>query len=43
MSSVRAPIPADWELWEPRIKERYKKVPLRILLREMEDMGLEVT
>jgi hypothetical protein len=43
MSSLRAPVPADWKLWEPRIKERYKKVPLRILLREMEDMGLKVT
>jgi hypothetical protein len=43
MSELKNPTPADWELWEPEIRARYKKFTLRIIRQEMEDMGLRVT
>ena len=43
MSELTNPTPADWELWEPLIRDRYKKEPLRVIRQEMEDNGLKVT
>jgi hypothetical protein len=43
MSSLRDPTAVDWELWEPKIKDRYKKVTAEFLCREMADNGLRVT
>jgi hypothetical protein len=43
MSELEDPTSAEWEYWEPLIRNRYKKEPLRIIRQEMEDNGLRVT
>jgi hypothetical protein len=43
MSSLRDPTPADWKLWEPKIKDRYKKVTAEFFCREMAYNGLRVS
>ena len=42
MPELKNPTPADWELWEPLIRDRYKKDPVRVIRQEMEDNGLKV-
>jgi hypothetical protein len=39
----RRPSPADWQRWAATIAVRYKRVPARLLIVEMEADGLLVT
>lgn len=39
----RDPTPLDWERWAPTIAARYKSVPARVLIGEMNAEGLNVT
>ena len=39
----RHPTSDDWKRWEPRVLARYKGVPARVLIAEMEADGLHVT
>jgi len=43
MSELKTPTLADWMRWEPVIRAKYKKLPLRIIRQEMEGHGLRVT
>lgn len=35
--------PDDWKRWKPRVTARYRSVPARVLIAEMEADGLHVT
>lgn len=37
------PTPLDWQRWAPTIAARYKSVPARVLVSEMNADGLHVT
>ena len=39
----RDPTPLDWERWKPTIAARYRGVPARVLIGEMNAEGLQVT
>lgn len=41
--AYRDPTPLDWEQWAPTIAARYKSVPARVLIGEMNAEGLHVT
>ena len=41
--AYRHPTPLDWERWAPTIAARYKSVPARVLIGEMNAEGLHVT
>lgn len=41
--TYRNPTPIDWKRWAPIIAARYKSVPARVLVSEMNAEGLQVT
>lgn len=41
--ALRSPTPLDWELWKPMMKAYYSTVPARLLVKDMNDVGLKVT
>ena len=40
--AYRDPTPLDWERWKPTIAARYKSIPARVLIGEMNAEGLHV-
>jgi len=42
-ADLRPPNAEDWHKWKPSIMARYKAIPARLFIREMEVEGLRVT
>jgi hypothetical protein len=43
ITDLRSPTVEDWQKWKPNIMTRYKAIPARLFIREMEAEGLRVT
>jgi len=43
ITDFRSPTGEDWQKWKPNIMTRYKAIPARLFIREMEAEGLRVT
>ena len=42
-ADLRSPNAEDWQKWKPSIMARYRAIPARLFVREMEAEGLRVT
>ena len=42
-AELRPPNAEDWQKWKPSIMARYRAIPARLIVREMETEGLRVT
>ena len=43
VTDLRSPDAEDWQRWKPSVMARYRAIPARLFIREMEAEGLRVT